>query len=194
MYKNQPNLNNIPALQLIPVRNDIVLRPLEDIDATEILQILKSDPSIRAKVTFASKIHTPEDVANQVRKYKKDSHLIRYAISDAGRVVGLLSFWRDVDMPFDTPDNPNDYGLGYFLDPSRRGEGLVTAAVNSLLKAAVENVPVRQFIAYCTDDNKSSVSVLAGIGFKPTNLTFVEQNNGWVERKYTLKPSEIKQI
>jgi RimJ/RimL family protein N-acetyltransferase len=169
---------------MVQVREGIVLRPLEKTDAAPILDILDKDPGIRDRVSVASKMHTTEDVAEQVDAYRGDAHLIRYAIVEDESVIGLVSLWRDIDNPFDAPDNPDDYGFGYFLSPSKRGSGIVTDSVQRLMDTASEHLEIRQFIAYCEKDNKDSIALLGKLGFNLTNVELTEQNTGWVEVKY----------
>jgi RimJ/RimL family protein N-acetyltransferase len=188
--QTQPkNLHNIPALQTIKVRDNIILRPLDTSDATQILGILNADPSIRDRVSVASKMYTPEDVASQIETCLKNDHLIRYAIVEDNAAIGLVSFWRDIDDPFNLPDSPDDYGFGYFLDPSKRSRGIVTDAIESVMDTATKSLGIKQFIAYCDDDNPNSISVLTKLGFKPTDIKLTEQSSGWVERKYIRKVS-----
>ncbi len=182
------NLHEVAALQDVQIRDGITLRPLDVSDATRVLQILEADTSIRDRVSVASKMHSPEDIETQVETYKQDKHLIRYAILEGDNSVGLVSFWRDVDNTFDAPDNPDDYGFGYFLDPNKRGSGIVTDAVKTIMDIAAENIHVKQFIAYCEDNNPDSITVLTKLGFQPTDTVLVEQNSSWAERKYVRKP------
>src|SRR5690606_35901715 len=112
-------------LKKIHVRDNVTLRPLEVDDAARMLEILDADPSIRERVSVASRMHSFDDVANQVEAYQGDPHLVRYTLLEDDRPIGLVSFWRDIDNPFDAPDSPNDYGFGYFLDPAERGNGLI---------------------------------------------------------------------
>jgi RimJ/RimL family protein N-acetyltransferase len=91
--------------------------------------------------------------------------------------------WRDEGY-FGTPPQVNDYGFGYFLDPKERGNGFVTRAIQKLMDTVVKNLRVNQFVAFCEDSNTESISVLLKLGFKPTNKTFPEPINGWIERKY----------
>ncbi|MFO0920242.1 MAG: GNAT family N-acetyltransferase [Candidatus Saccharimonadales bacterium] len=178
------DLHDISALREIRVRDGITLRPMEVSDASRILEILDADPSIRDRVSVASRMHSPEDVSEQVEVYQADPHTIRYTLLEGERPVGLISFWRDIDNPFDAPDSPNDYGFGYFLDPAERGKELIPDAVQRVMETAQGVLHIENFIAYCEDNNPASVSVLTKLGFVPTDLTYQEQDNGWVERKY----------
>ncbi|MCA9344067.1 GNAT family N-acetyltransferase [Candidatus Saccharibacteria bacterium] len=178
------NLHDISELKEIHVRDNVVLRPMEVSDGSRILEILDADPSIRDRVSVASRMHSPDDVAEEVEVYQNDPHTVRYTVLEGDRPVGLVSFWRDIDNPFDAPDRPNDYGFGYFIDPAERGKDLITDAVRRVMETAQVALRVENFIAYCEDNNPASVSVLTKLGFEPTDLTYEEQNNGWVERKY----------
>lgn len=182
------NLHKVEALKAIRVRDGITLRPLDVSDAPRILEILEADPTIRDRVSVASKMHTEEDVKTQVENYRHDEHLIRYALVEDGNPIGIVSFWRDVDNSFDAPDNPDHYGFGYFLDPAKRGGGIVPDAVKAIMDVAARNMHVEQFIAYCEDNNPDSIMVLQKLDFQPTDSVLVEQNTGWPERKYVANP------
>lgn len=178
------NLYEQPELRKVLVREGCYLRPLEVEDAEEILRILDDDPAIRDRVTVASRMHTIDDVAREVKTYKTDNEgLIRYAIIFDDHCVGLVSLWRDSGF-FGQPLDPDAYGFGYFIDPAMRGKGVVTAAVESLMKQAERLLRVKQFIAYCEDDNLASIAILHKLGFQATDETFSEPNQGWTERKY----------
>lgn len=182
MQQNQ-NLHSVRALQNIHVDQEILLRPLHNSDSKRILEILNSDPHIRERVAVAAKIFTEEDVAHEVKKYLNDGGMIRYAILRNDVVIGLISLWRD-DGFFDNVPKEDDYGFGYFLDPKERGKGLMTTIVKSVMETVEKSIKVRQFIAFCEDENHASIAVLNRLGFKRTDNTFLEPANNWTERKY----------
>ncbi len=185
------NLHDIEVLQRIDVREGLTLRPMRVEDASRLLEILESDPSIRERVTVASRIHTEEDVVREVDFMESEPGLIRYVIADdAGLCVGLVSFWLDPGF-FGQEPLPNTYGFGYFLDPAQRGKSIVTDSVKNLIKIASESVPgIEGFTAFCEDGNAESVSVLTSLGFVPTGITYSEPVNGWEERQYLRGLSE----
>lgn len=176
------NLHDIVALKKIRVSEDLVLIELDKTHAREILTILTADPSIKDRVSVASKLHSYEDVLKEIENIEQDEGLIRYVIVCDEKVLGLVSFWRDDG--FSGKINPDDYGFGYFLHPNERGKGTMTIAVEKLMKVAVNELYIDQFILYCEDDNKASIAVLERLGFEPTNLVITEPTMGWVERKY----------
>lgn len=181
------SLHTIPALQEINVRDKVKLRPLIQSDAEQLLQILAKDHNIREKVTVASRLHSAEDVAEEIKRYRSDTGLIRYTLLLDENPVGLVSLWRDDG--FWGKKNLDDYGFGFFLDPKERGKGLVTSAVKKLLEIVPQNIHVNQFVAFCEDENKQSLVVLKKLGFESTDQTLREPNNGWIERKYIKRVS-----
>ncbi len=182
-------MNLIPALQEIQIRGrDLSLRPLQESDAVRILEILDADPEIRRRVAVASKMSSYEDVLAQIEIARQDREMIRYGIFDGDNLIGLISIWRDDGSAVDGAlPQPDDYGFGYFLDPNCRGKGIVTAAMSELMETAAQNFYVRQFIAYCEQDNPASIAILKKLGFRPTGQIHDEKNNGWREEKY-VKP------
>jgi len=184
---SQPiNLHTISALQEINVSDGLKLRPLNQSDDVRILEILAADDSIRNRVTVASRLYTTKDIAAEIERYRRDTGLIRYVLIKKDNPIGMVSFWRD-DGFFGTSPHPDDYGFGYFLDPKERGKGLATRSIQSLMDAAINNLKVNQFISFCEDSNKESISVLKRLGFRPTDELLKEPKNGWIERKYIKK-------
>lgn len=179
------NLHEISALQKIRVDTTTILRQLEVDDAAAMLAILDEDPSIRESVTAAARMKDEVTFQEEVA-FINDSHdLLRYVIIHGGKIVGLLSFWRDGGY-FATKPLPNTYGFGYFLAPSARGNGIVTKSLRKMMNVAVKSLEVTNFIAYCEDGNSSSAAVLQRNGFEATNSTYIEPKHGWVERRYIL--------
>lgn len=186
IYERQ-NLHEVAKLQGVRVREGVELRPLDITDTDQILEVLDTDPGIRDRVSVASDMYTAEDVAKAVEAYRSDPDTLRYAIVEDGKVIGLVSLWRATDLPFDKPDELDDYGFGYFLHPDSRGKGIVVDSVRALMDSAKDQLYVRQFIAFCEDDNPESIAVLSKLGFGKTETKLTEENSGWVEYLY-IKP------
>jgi len=183
------DLHLIPALQNIEVRAGITIRPLENIHGRQILDILNRDPSIRTRVTVASRLFNANDIAKEIESFQSDPGLIRYTILKDSRPIGLVSLWRD-DGFFGTPPNLDDYGFGYFLDPDERGAGIVTETVSRLMETLLQNLHVRQFVAFCEANNTESITVLSRLSFKKNGEVFKEPTHGWLEYKYIRSPYE----
>lgn len=172
-----------PSLQEVPVREGVILRPMQNADAPGILRILEADPSIRDRVTVASRMHNTEDVQREVAAYQSDDSHIRYVIHEDGNCVGLVSLWRDTGF-FGQEAKPYAYGFGYFLDPAARGKRLVTDSVQALMNTVQTNFRVESFMAFCEDNNVESIAVLQKLGFAPMEKIFPEPTEGWPERLY----------
>lgn len=177
------NLHTVAALKNVRVRDGVVLRPLEEGDAADILRILAADPSIRERVVMAARMHSEADVAKEVADYRANDGSLRLVIVQDGRCVGHVAFWRDGGY-FGHKADPNAYGFGYFLDPAVRGSGLAADCVRALMKVAQDNLRVDAFIGFCEDDNPGSIATLRKVGLEPTDLTFTDPTYGWVERRY----------
>ena len=185
------SLHDQPSLKRIQVRDGVSLRPLENSDASAVLAAINADPSIRMRVTVAARIFTEEDVRNEVAKYKTNEGLLRYVIVEDKKVVGLISFWRDNGF-FGQEVEKDTYSFGYFLNPAARGRGLVTDSLKALLQAAQESLRINAFIAYCEEDNASSIAVLENLGLKATGKVYKEPSTGWIEHLYEKKVSNDK--
>lgn len=180
---NPVDIHKIPAFKEIVIRENLKLNPLDNSHAKEILEILERDPIIRTRVTVASRFKKVSDIQKEITTSLADSGLIRYVLILNDKVVGMVSLWRD-DGFFGTPPNHDDYGFGYFLDPNHRGKGIVFSTLKKVMTTVSENLHVKQFVAFCEDENKESIAVLKRLGFKPSDETFIEPSNGWIERKY----------
>ena len=182
----RPNIRAVPELQTVTVRDGVVLRPLEKGDATALLAVFDEDPSIRERVGFASRIHSAEDVEKIIVEEVDDADIIRYVISEQGVVVGMVNFWRAGEFFGDKAD-PNDYGFGYFLSQSARGRGLVTDSLRVIMDVAAKELRATSFIAFCEADNAASGALLQKAGLEKTDISWKDDENGWVEQKYQRK-------
>lgn len=180
------NLHDIANLQSIRVDEHIYLRPLENGDAPAMLAILDMDPSIRESVTAAARMRDESSFYDEVKFINQSPDLIRYAIVHDDILVGLLSFWKDGGY-FNADPIPNGYGFGYFLAPSARGKGIVTTSLLAVMDVAERCLTVDSFMAYCEDGNNRSKQLLQNIGLQPTDDTYAEPSQGWIERRYVKK-------
>lgn len=178
------NLHSMPALQQVRLSESALLRPLSVDDASRLLEILDTDPNIRKRVTVANRMRSLGDVVREVGEYMNLPDRIRYALLDSGNLVGLVTLSRDPGEYFGETPAPNEYGFGYFLDPSARGRGLIVTAVGALMRVVKDNLSVDKFVAYCSDDNIESIAVLRKLGFNPTEKDTAETEHGWQERRY----------
>ncbi|TAK88834.1 N-acetyltransferase [Patescibacteria group bacterium] len=182
------DLHQIPALQKVQVQDDVYLRLVQESDAKRTIEILEADPSIRDRVTVASKMLNEADVVNEIRRGQSKPDILRYTLVQQDNMVGWVNLWQDNGYMSGTP-NPTVIGFGYFLDPSMRGRGLVTASIQALMQMAQTSMEITEFVAFCEDSNAPSVKILKKLGFNSTDDTFEEPRNGWVERMW-VRPAQ----
>lgn len=164
----------------VKVRVGTMLRPMQDGDGKDLLEIMDRDPNIRERVTVAANMPDFEGVKKQVAAYKNDPALIRYVIVQNGEISGLVSLWRDEGF-FGQPPLPYTYGFGFFVDPKKRGQHLAADAVMALMSEMEEYYRVDTFIAFCENDNPASQAVLKRVGMTPTEQHFAEPTHDWTE-------------
>lgn len=71
---NNPTDLHEHMLHEVKVRDDIVLRPMEEIDGHELLAIMARDPEIRERVTVAANMLDHKGVKNRLRLTKTIRH------------------------------------------------------------------------------------------------------------------------
>ena len=101
-----------------------------------------------------------------------------YVILLKGQAIGLLSF-NQIDK-----NNKTAY-IGYWLDGSMQGNGVMTAALNALIKHYAMQKIIRRFVIKCTVYNEKSNALAKRCGFsyegtlkqaEYINETFHDQN------------------
>lgn len=101
-----------------------------------------------------------------------------YVILLKGQAIGLLSF-NQIDK-----NNKTAY-IGYWLDSSKQGNGIMTVAINALIKYYAMQKIIRRFVIKCTVYNEKSNALAKRCGFsyegtlkqaEYINETFHDQN------------------
>lgn len=174
---------------VIPVRDNIQLRLLTPGDAARVFEILEKDPHIRKKfVTWTAGLTTEEAVGEAIEKFQENPTVFRFAIVDGDRLIGYVGTWSN------TPDG-KEYDAGYFIDPTERGKGIVSAAMKALIEAASKNLPLELFAMYIWDGNEPSKAIARKLGFTPTDVIEPEPALGGIpERRWELPVEGSKSI
>ncbi|TSJ90647.1 50S ribosomal protein L7/L12-serine acetyltransferase [Gilliamella apicola] len=101
-----------------------------------------------------------------------------YVILLKGQAIGLLSF-NQIDK-----NNKTAY-IGYWLDRSKQGNGIMTVAINALIKHYAMQKIIRRFVIKCAVNNEKSNAIAKRCGFsyegtlkqaEYINGTFHDQN------------------
>lgn len=164
------------------VRPGLELRRLTHADAGAVLQILDEDPGIRDRVKVVAEATTVDDVRDIADTRDASPSSVHFVILHDD-VVGFLSLWRAGEHFGDLPVDPDSFGFGYFLAPSARGRGIISAVLRTVMETTSQYVTVPSFIAFCEDDNPASSRNLERAGLQPTPIAFTN-GRGWRERLY----------
>jgi RimJ/RimL family protein N-acetyltransferase len=187
-YIMQKSLYDLIPHEIV-VRDDLKLRLLVSDDASRIFEIFQADPDIQNRVTWTSGLKTFDDIQERIRKFS-DNDELRYAIVGNNQVVGYIGAWKDKGWFGVT--HPDDYGYGYFCDPTKRGSGIVTDAAKALMSNVESVVYVKTFSLYIEDSNPASQAVAKRLGFVRTDETYLEPILGSTERRYIREVAPAK--
>ncbi len=142
------------------VEEDTLLRVLGPKDASKFFDILEDNLDVRDFITWMRDLDTEEKVRSKLQDFQEHKAL-RYGIICKDQLAGYVGMWRD-------PDEGRfiQYNVGYFLDKTSRGKGVVGKSLNRLLSEAELNLDVGRFSAWVEVGNESSANVLVRLGFK----------------------------
>ena len=180
---------NTPDFGSIPVRGNIHLRLLVPADAAAIFAILKKDPEIQEHfVTWTSGLHSEHEVREAIVKFQETRYF--FGIIESETLIGYIGTWRVADKPDSTPDGQL-YDMGYFIDPDKRGSGIVTDAARALIDAVSQKLPVDVMALYIWDENEASKAVARKLGAHPTDILEFDELLGVHDRRWEL---EVKRL
>ncbi|WP_422391612.1 GNAT family N-acetyltransferase [Arthrobacter sp. N1] len=130
----------------------ITLRPVEATDLDEFFSH-QLDPSANHMAAFGAKNPSDRGVFDHHwQDILNDSRITVRTILSDGQVVGSILAYNDGDAP----------EISYWIDRSRWGQGITTAAVGQFLNEMTER-PIR---ARAVADNVSSIRILERWGFQ----------------------------
>lgn len=138
-----------PALRGARVR----LRPLRADDADALVEVSFYD-GVPADSPAAARAMLARIVEDQAR-----GETIHWGIEDAaGALCGTIGFYRGF---------PDDAGeVGYVLRPAWRGQGLMTEALDAVIRYGYEELGLAGIVAYTDASNPASIAVLERCGFR----------------------------
>lgn len=131
---------------------NLVLRPLEERDAAELLRI-----------------HRTPDVAAWWDEPDADfpwdePESTRFTIEFEGRVAGLIQFWEEPEPKY------RHAGIDLFLDPAVRGRGLGTEAVRRVARMLIEDRGHHRITIDPAVANVAAVRAYEKAGFRPVGV------------------------
>jgi ribosomal-protein-alanine N-acetyltransferase len=135
---------------------DFVLRPFTENDAEAIIKIL-NNPKVREKLgKNLPNPYTNESFCVFFDKIKDDMETTYFTIDKNGELIGSISI--------DLEDNAIAR-LGYWLDEKYWGMGIMTKAINEIIKYGTSRFSLKKFYADTLDNNIGSEKVLIKNGF-----------------------------
>ena len=162
------------------VDDSLMMQTLMPSDAKRIFEILHSDPEIQEfYVTWVAGAKTEEEIAERIRGFN-DRQGLRYGILLDGELVGYLGAFKSPQGRM----SDKEYDMGYFCDPTKRGQGIIPRSVTALMKELVENRGAESFALYIADRNGPSQAVAKKLGFTRTDEVAFDDVLQIEERRY----------
>jgi RimJ/RimL family protein N-acetyltransferase len=148
-------------LRALPERLDIseklAIRRVRPADADGLFAVIQDNPDIKKYVAWASKVESVEDVIPRLQHYSNKDMDGRYLITSDEATVGYIGIHPS--------SNDGEYGIGYCLHKSARGQGYVTDAVAALTEQARDQLGARQIYLQIMLDNEGSNAIPERLGF-----------------------------
>ncbi len=129
----------------------ITLRPLEEADLDQVFEWQRDPAGVAMAAYTRADPSDREAFVQHQRRIIGDPDCTVLAVEDDGVLVGTIgSFTRDGERE-----------VTYWIDPSRWGQGIASAALQALLQIE----PVRPLFGGTAEHNVGSARVLTGAGF-----------------------------
>jgi RimJ/RimL family protein N-acetyltransferase len=139
----------------------IVLRPLEDSDASTLYENVKEYEMARWLINIPHPY--PEDGALEfINKSKElmekgESYEMAIEFKETSEVIGVMSFCK-VDQKHRNAE------LGYWVAKDHRNKGIATEAASALLAYGFKKLNLERIYAKCFVDNKPSKRIMEKLG------------------------------
>jgi ribosomal-protein-serine acetyltransferase len=147
----------------IHVTNDIQLRQIELSDADDIFETIDNQrvylgewlPFVESTKRVEDTIHFIESILNVPVEIREHTFVIHYK----GKFAGLIGFKS-------TDKQNKETEIGYWLSEPFQKKGIITLAVQSLMKLAFEEMDIHRIQIKCAVGNIPSRSIPLKLGFK----------------------------
>ena len=140
----------------------LVLRPVEDADATATAPLVT--PDVAANLSTWPSPMSAEQVLRKVRKSqemmeRREGVDLAILARDDSALIGWIGLAKEA---------PGVARLGYWLCEQARGKGLMKEAAGSFVARGTEFLDVERVKALVLKDNETSIAVLKAVGFQMT--------------------------
>jgi ribosomal-protein-serine acetyltransferase len=147
----------------IHVTENILLRQIELTDANDIFKTIDNQrvylgewlPFVESTIRVEDTIQFIESILNVPVESREHTFVINYK----GKFAGLIGFKR-------TDKQNKETEIGYWLSEPFQKKGIITLAVQSLMKLAFEEMDIHRIQIKCAVENIPSRSIPLRLGFK----------------------------
>lgn len=169
------NLHN-GRRETIFVSDAITLAAIQPSMASELFDLIQCNQErLSHFLAWPKQVVSVEDTQAFIRKQSADHHSDvskTYTMIYQGQVSGILSFNK-----IDTANKATT--IGYWIDSSLEGKGVVSAALNKLIERYSQQGIIRKFIINCGVNNRKSSALALRNGFHFAGvIKQAEQING----------------
>ncbi len=161
----RPSIPNLSKLDLVIETARLTLRPwsIDDVDA---IWPTVSDPSFPKQMSWEahrSKDETREWI-ERARHVVATGEEVKWAIEHEGQAIGSIGFheviWQVRAFRLDRAE------LGYWLSPAHQRKGLMTEAVQAVVRFGFEVIGLHKIVVTCIADNVASRRVIEKAAFR----------------------------
>lgn len=143
------------------------MRPLTEEDVPELFALVDANREyLRPWLPWLDTTRREEDVrafvVDACRKAAEGAS-VQFAIVEAGRIAGVIGF-HEIDRPH------AQVGIGYWVAEDRQGRGLVTSAVQTLVKMAFVQLGLNRVEIHVATENARSRAIPERLGFRHEGL------------------------
>lgn len=160
--------------RIITIAPDITLKAIVESDAIRMYNIINSEREYLGKwlpfVQFTNKLEDSKgfvEMAILNRKLKKD-YVYKICLDD--RMIGLIGT-KEVDLINKSTE------IGYWLSKDFQQRGIMTRAVDTLIKELYDNLNLERIQICCAIGNEKSINIPKRLGFK---LEGTKRNGEWI--------------
>ena len=148
--------------EIIPVTQDIELRAVEERYTADLHNlVVKNRVFLQTAFDWAQHAVSEEDTRRNVQSNQmlhQRGYAKMFLIFKDDALVGVLSF-NTIE-----PTNKAGY-IGYWLDEAAQGQGILSRAMQAMMRFYVQRGDIRRFVIKCRVDNEASNRVAERNGF-----------------------------
>jgi ribosomal-protein-serine acetyltransferase len=143
--------------------DSVSMRPVAESDIDQVLDaVTRNYDHLRTFMEWAKPDYSRKDAEEWVAKAAKrtgDDQPLNFCIFRGDRMIGTIGF-----ATFDNEAMVTE--IGYWIDASEQGKGIMSRATRKLLELAFENLGMNRVQIRCASGNLRSAAIPTKFGFK----------------------------